>query len=126
MKNLLFGFIATVLFSSNSISQITKENLEKTYGLLTLVDVPLELITTQKSPSEQVIPIINKNGTLLIVCNEGGLKSIFMTQGTKLKTDYKQKLNLLNSSANNLNARISFCKWLINLFDPCFFLPCNN
>ena len=112
MKKLFFGLIATVMFGFAGNAQDLKTRLEKSYGTLTAVDVPAEVLTTQKSTFQQSIPVYVKGGSVILVVNEFGLNNIYVTSGVVLNKDYKSMLITSKTTFNGTGTSSRACSWL--------------
>jgi hypothetical protein len=127
MKNLLFGFIATVMFGFAGNAQDLKTRLEKSYGTLTSVNVPVEVLTTQKSLFEQSIPVYVKGGSAILVFNEFGLKGIYVTSGVMLSKDFQSRLiqskAIFNGTQNSSKSWLSWIKDIVDIL--CGIIGCE-
>jgi hypothetical protein len=127
MKKYILGLIAIVMVGFASNAQDLKSKLEKNYGSLTSVDMPSEILTTQKSTFEQPIPIYVNGGTAIVVVNEFGIKCIYITSGVVLRSDYKSKLLQSKSilTGSDINSKgFNLWKWMLDIL--CDIFNCDN
>ena len=87
MKKLVFGLIATVMFSFVGHAQTSKVDIEKMFGPIENLQVPNEILAKSAGETkDQILPfyIESQKGWFVVVGNEDGVVALYLTKGIKL------------------------------------------